>query len=278
LTRHFPGNMAEQGLYLGLPLLLLLTVVVGAGRRRALVRISAVAGLIALVLSLGPLLHVAGHVVGWLPDVALFKLPLLWAAMPARFALYVTLAAAVLVAVGLAGARRSRWPRLGGWAAAVVSVAVLAPAPVAARWWRPVPAAVTSDALARAVSPGSTVISLPFWNFSDDGVYAQAASGFSYNLVDSWLQTVPVPYAGLDRWQALSEWQLTPGQGASLERRLCALHIGYAAVWPDGWRPKWLLWALHLHPVQVGGVLVYRMPPCRGPEVLHRSRVRRSSV
>jgi hypothetical protein len=161
---------------------------------------------------------------------------------------------------------------------AALSLAVLAPARVAALWWRPTPPAITSGALARAIPRHSTVVALPFWNYLDDGLVAQSDSDFSYGLVDRWLQTVPAPYLGLADWSPAREWQLTPTQGVTLEHKLCALGIGYAVVWPHDWHSNLLLWVLHLRPVRADGVLVYRMPRCRGPRLRRAGLVRGHSA
>lgn len=102
VSRHFSGLYHEATGYVGLPLLLVLAwvVITRPGDRR--VAVAAVMGALLLVLSFGPELHVAGeawHVpMPWLP---IGSLPLIEHAVPARLTLYMWLAIAVLVAIGV---------------------------------------------------------------------------------------------------------------------------------------------------------------------------------
>src|SRR5205807_2694857 len=105
-------------------------------RRDPRVRFFALLGLIAFVLSLGPTLKVAGHVTGVpLPGRVLQHLPVLAATFPYRYALFVVLAAAVLVAIGFDRLHAEVEVRRGRRTAAVVvgvvavaSLFLLAPA------------------------------------------------------------------------------------------------------------------------------------------------------
>ena len=160
----------ENGTYVGVPLLVALVVGVVALRRRPLVRFCAVMGAIALVLSLGPQLHVDGHRTGiplpyWVPA----HLPLLENAVAARWITYFWLFAALLLTLLLdalqtrlrAGTRRWRW--LPPWVVCgVVAVAVLVP--LVPSWPYPaqavqVPAWFTSQA--RSLPVGTTVMVYP---------------------------------------------------------------------------------------------------------------------
>ena len=106
------GGTIENGFYLGLPLLVLLCYFVIRYRRVPLVATAAVIGLVAFVLGLGSRLTVAGKVVGIpLPFAVFTRLSILQNLEPARLSLYVQLAAAVIVAVGLDRTRTYGWRR-----------------------------------------------------------------------------------------------------------------------------------------------------------------------
>jgi hypothetical protein len=114
-TRHFKNYADEQGAYIGLPLLFILGVFFRAGWERPLVRFLALGLAIVVVASLGPILLIGGHFSGLaLPWYAAMKLPLLSAAEPDRFALFMWLIIAIVASFWLAeprsadGARRSR--------------------------------------------------------------------------------------------------------------------------------------------------------------------------
>jgi hypothetical protein len=106
------GGTIENGFYLGFPLLVLLCYFVIRYRRVPLVATATVIGLVAFVLGLGSKLTVAGKAVGIpLPFTVFTRLSILQNLEPARLSLYVQLAAAVIVAVGLDRTRAHGWRR-----------------------------------------------------------------------------------------------------------------------------------------------------------------------
>src|ERR1700722_2118873 len=95
------GNLSENGTYLGVPLLIVLVVIARKLKRDPMVMTMLFAGFSAWVLSLG------GHLaIGtWpspipLPGDLIAHLPLFDSTIPARYALYVVLAASIVVAIG----------------------------------------------------------------------------------------------------------------------------------------------------------------------------------
>ncbi len=117
VSSHFTGNGSEHGAYIGAPLVLfaILAVVLARRRRVTWVALAVAAG--AALLSLGPTLHVRGHITHlYLPDFVLEKLPLLHNLLPDRFASMTALGAGLLVALGLDELKHLRPPaRAGGW-------------------------------------------------------------------------------------------------------------------------------------------------------------------
>jgi len=106
------GGTIENGFYLGFPLLVLLCYFAIRYRRVPLVATATVIGLVAFVVGLGSKLTVGGKAVGIpLPFAVFTHLPILQNLEPARLSLYVQLAAAVLVAVGLDRTRAFGWRR-----------------------------------------------------------------------------------------------------------------------------------------------------------------------
>ena len=99
-SRHFVGNLGERDGYLGVPLVAVCLVAAWRDwHRRAWIAATAVA--VALALSLGPALVVAGRTVVDLP-FALDRLPALTLVLPSRLAVFVILAAICLVVPWLA--------------------------------------------------------------------------------------------------------------------------------------------------------------------------------
>jgi len=102
LTRvsdSFSGNISEWGGYVGLPLVVLLTVLAWRRRDDRVVRTVGLLAGVAWVLSLGPFLHVAGHNLYIpLPEAVVAGLPVLTNLLPTRISLFVFLFAGLLLA------------------------------------------------------------------------------------------------------------------------------------------------------------------------------------
>jgi hypothetical protein len=133
MSNEFSGFQHEATAYLGLPLLVLLVVVTVRRWDDLRVRVASVTGVLILVLSLGPWLHIGKeplHIP--LPWLALGKLPLLKHVLPGRFTVFVWLAVAVVVATVVARATRLAPRPAGRWLLAVgASLILLLPAPLA---------------------------------------------------------------------------------------------------------------------------------------------------
>ena len=110
------GNVIENGSYLGVPMLVLLTMLVGRFRRSIRMRFCAVMLLVCFVLSLGPRLIVNNVDTGFpLPFALLQNAPLLGSMLAVRISLYVDLFAALMVGIDLDCVIRGRPRRaLGG--------------------------------------------------------------------------------------------------------------------------------------------------------------------
>jgi hypothetical protein len=89
-------------LYLGIPLIVILTAIVVWLRKCGVIALAAVMAVIAFVLSLGSSLYVDQHNTGIpLPFAALSHLPIFDGIVAARFSLFTNLFAAIILAVGL---------------------------------------------------------------------------------------------------------------------------------------------------------------------------------
>lgn len=105
-----PPLIFENGSYLGLPLLALLVYLSIRWRHDSLIAIFAVVGGVAAILSLGTELQVGGHrVFGVMPFRILAHIPILQSLEPARFTLFVQLAAVLILARGMDRVWREGW-------------------------------------------------------------------------------------------------------------------------------------------------------------------------
>lgn len=257
LSHHFGGNLAEQTAYLGLPLLLVVAAFAYTNWADPAVRLLSLLLAAAVTLSLGPDLRIGGHALLWLPGSLVFHLPVLEDALPARFALYSSLICAAMVALWLARPwPTSRWR----WAAVGLCLLSLAPSTAGNLWWQRTPPAVAHNDLARVIPPGATVISLPFWRVDDRALYAQAVADMRFRLIDRWLQVVPSSETGVAEAPLLEARRVTAAEVPAFERDLCALGAQYAIVWNDAPGRAAYLAALHVTPLRIDHLLVYRLP------------------
>jgi hypothetical protein len=112
------GSLSENGMYLGIPLLVTLAAFTIAFRRRSILVLCVAVGACTWLLSLGPRLTVDRHTTAVrLPFDALYHLPFVQDMLPIRFSLMTVLFAAGAFAVGLDMLR----DRIAGGPAAVAS-------------------------------------------------------------------------------------------------------------------------------------------------------------
>ncbi|MFM8612512.1 MAG: hypothetical protein ACKOD0_07450 [Actinomycetota bacterium] len=180
----FTSSLAERGAYIsvfGVLVLMALFVVRDGRPARCLVP---VLGLAAFVLSLGPVLHVAGIEFSVpLPSAAFIVTPVMEYAVSGRFGLFLALAVALGSALLLA-ARPRQW-----WATALVAGACLVLVPdLASPRWAPAetPAALRST---EVVPAGARVVLLPV----TEGMRWQAVTGYRYTQVGGYTGVILPP-------------------------------------------------------------------------------------
>lgn len=184
LTSGFSGTDGELGSYLGVPLI---CVLIWAGwrlRRRAL--FPAFLLTCAVILSLGPRLHVAGHDTAiYLPWILPNQIPFLENAVPDRFNLFIWLAAAVLFVLLIDDLRarpfRGR-PALGLAICAVALVPVvpsLAPSETTV-----LPRVIGNASVFRHRLPGVRIVLITPVNNGQLAMYAEAESDFAYRIAE----------------------------------------------------------------------------------------------
>lgn len=189
LSSHFSGLTHEADAYLGIGLIVLLAVFVGRHWNDLRVRIAAIVGLVALVLSLGPNLVIAGKNTGWpLPWHALQSLPLFENALPSRLVVFMWLAVAVLIGIAVDSALawhewRKTAPRL-----VAIAVALLAIVPAALPVSNVSVPAFFQHTQQDGVADGSTLLVAPF--FTDgagaDPMLWAAVAGDSFRMPEAY--------------------------------------------------------------------------------------------
>lgn len=152
------SNDAENTAFLGAPLILFLAIYAFATRSRFSGAVAAF-GLVALILSFGPLLTISGVNTAWMPWSLATQVPGLDHALPGRFSLFVFIAACVLVADAIA--RKV----VRGWITGVlVAASFVLMVPSLSTLAFPTPAPVSEFAeedLDDVVTEGESVLVLP---------------------------------------------------------------------------------------------------------------------
>jgi hypothetical protein len=275
VTGAFTGNVSENDAYVGVPLILLLVVATVMGRRRPLVRWAAPMTVLAALLSMGPRLHVAGHVTSIpLPWAVVGHLPLFESAVPSRLMLLAFLGVALLLADLVSAAARAAPRRRAAWCAAIAVALV----PLVPRWPYPstearVPAFFQPGGAAAHLAPGSVVLVTPFSNhLSSVAMLWQATAGYTFRMPEG-EAFVPGPSLGpppshlqatltaLDRGEAVPS---SPEDRALTLRELSALGVETIVAGPSAGHDgtvRYLTSVLGRSPVRSGDVDVWRGVP-----------------
>jgi hypothetical protein len=193
---NFTGNVAENGAYVGLPLLVLFAAGLVAGWRRPAIRWVGLMTLIVAVLSLGPHLHVNGNVTPiWLPWAAVAQLPLVGSALPARLMAIAFLGFGIVAAGAFTIARTPAKRFTTGFLlfAGLLAIAPSLPYPSAPAT---TPAFFRPGGDVERIDHGAVVLITPFSSKqSTDAMYWQAVANYRFKMPEGDAFT-PGPYLG----------------------------------------------------------------------------------
>ncbi len=265
LARRFPGNNAERGGYLGVPLL---AIVVLYARARAATPsgfflIAAFA--LASVASLGAKLSVAGRRSFPLPWALVGRWPLFDNVLPERLAVYVSLVTAVIAALWIA----ARPPGPLRWLLPGLAILAIVPNPAAGAWDThfTVPAFFTANAYRACLRPNENILPLPVSAESESMLW-QAVSGYRFRMAGGYIAPSPpesvVASPGVAR--LIKGDALPPNPAGTLAAYIKANDV--TAVVVDARDAKRWEGALDriAKPQTLGGVLLYeltaRVPRC----------------
>jgi hypothetical protein len=270
IAERFTAGLSEEGAYLG-PLLLLVALF---GVRLARTRMGGLLlgslGLI-LVASLGPVLRIAGTERGPLPWAVTEHLPFVRMALPARFMLYAWLILGLVAAMWLAAPIRQSWARWGKWIVAGLCVAALLPN-LSLPLWKArsdTPAFFATDLHREHLLPGRNTLVIPFASNGYSMLW-QAETGMAFPMAGGYIACrIPPQY---QRWSIVATFlskRALPGHEDQLRAFLGHLDVANVVLHPRAEGP-WdeVFGALPVRPVEVGGILYYRVPD----DVLDRYR------
>jgi hypothetical protein len=197
ISKHFNIGTQEQDAYIGLPLLVMVWMFARESDRQPRGHFLVLLWLVFLLLSFGPRLWVAGHyspIV--LPWMLVVNLPLLGAALPGRFALFVSLMSAVIAAYWIAAPGAPRWRLALGVLACVSLAPSLHP-------WRAMPtSAFFAPGRVQAVlGPNPRILILPF-AINGPSSFWQQENQFGFTQTGGYLGFPP---AAMQKYKAVGE-------------------------------------------------------------------------
>jgi hypothetical protein len=269
-TRHvvqsFPGNDAERGAYLGVPLLAIVALFGLKRWRSAGARFLLAAFVLAIFFSFGVWLTIDGHRALRLPWTFVINAPLLENVMPVRLMVYASLAAGVMVALWAASDVRPRWLKIG-----LTGLAVLALVPNVSwsAWARTpqVPRLFTTSLYKSCLGKGENVLLLPFGT-DGDAMLWQVSSNFWFDDAGGYISPFPpTGYTELNGIRRIALEGIPPEVTTNDVLQLVRLENVTSVVVDARARSLWApVLRAFARPQVVGGALIYRLfgaPPMR---------------
>jgi hypothetical protein len=184
IQQHFVSTGAEQGAYLGLPLLAIVALTL-VRRRTRMQNLLLAAGVVVGVAAMGTTVRVNGRDVGTGIWRVISGAPFVRYALPIRLSMYVALFAALLCALWLAEPSRRNWERWGRWVLAALVVITLLPNPSKRLWAADTPTSTFFDdagAVDRVLRPGQVALVTPYGPAGWSMLW-QAQNDFRYRMV-----------------------------------------------------------------------------------------------
>lgn len=266
ISNRFPGNLAENGAYLGLPLIAIFVAFVVQRWRTVAGRVLLVLAAVAALWMLGPRLSIAGPTPIRLPAAVFNHLPVLNQVAPVRIAMYLALTVSVAAAFWLSHAGGRAVYR---WGLAALSVVFLIPNTRAVQPVTNAPLFHTRVVLPTLFSTNlyrhylhrdEIVLPLPFGKAGESALW-QAQTHMYFRTASGQLNAPPTIYARepiFDQLLRNAPEQMAPGE---LRSFIVSLHVS-AVVVDARHAERWLtvLARLRLAPVRAGGLLVYDVP------------------
>lgn len=262
IADRFAAGLSEEGAYLG-PLLLVVLLFAARAWRTLAGRL--LLGSLALIVlaSLGPALRLAGTRTIPLPWALTTYIPLVRMALPGRFMLHAWLVLGVVVALWLAAPSLRPWARRGKWALASLCIAALLPNLSLPLWHArtDTPTFFSTDLHRRYLEPGRNTLVIPFASNGFSMLW-QAEAGMAFPMSGGYIACrIPPEY---QRWAIVATFlskRRLPGHEDQVRAFLGHLDVANVVVDPRAEGP-WdrVFSALPVRPVEVGGILYYRVP------------------
>lgn len=191
---NFTGNPSEWNGYIGVPLLAITLFTVARSWRVPVVRVAGIMATLVTLLSLGPHLHVGGHVTSVpLPWWVAAKIPLIRDILPARLMVYAYLAVGLILAFALGRIAVTRAGVALAWAAVAVALIPLVPASPLRSLAVSEPPFFTTSAVT-VIPQGAVALSIPWPDVATtDAISWDSAARLRFRLIGGYFLGRPSP-------------------------------------------------------------------------------------
>ncbi|MGH7778540.1 MAG: hypothetical protein ACREQR_01765 [Candidatus Binataceae bacterium] len=259
LSDRFSANIAEQGVCLTLPLIVIAELWRRARWRTPEGKLGTLMLLAAIVASMGTVLKVLGKRTVPMPWALAAHLPFIAPALPIRFTLYAFLMLAIIAASWFASTKAGRGTKLVAAAAVIV---FMLPNPSAAFWTSPIntPAFFRDGTWQSYLRQDDIVLALPFERDGNSMLW-QATANMGFRMAGGYTSIIPFEFDRLPIIGFFAGARDLPEAAEQLKAFIASHQI--AAIVEDLTDPNFTTWSpvldqLGLSPVRAGGVLVYR--------------------
>jgi hypothetical protein len=261
ISTAFPGNIFEQGACLGFPLLAITAIWSRRHRGEFIQKLLLATIALSCILAVGPFLQIAGHPVFPMPWLLIEKLPVLRSALPVRLVMFAFLALAVIFSMWLSDPLTGSTEKVIGTLATLI---MLMPNPSASFWATraTLPAFFRDGSSARLLTADDVVLPLPFGQKGMSMLW-QAASGMNFKMASGLTGLQPIE---IRRWPMVNVFFGSPDvPEPDLQLKAFIANVGITAIIvdaSDSRAPQWkrMLSSLDIVPLEVAGVLLYRIP------------------
>lgn len=267
ISRQFLGNPSEQLGYVGAPLALITAIAARNMWHDAAARPFIICLILALILTLGDSLHIAGIAMAPLPWLLIGKLPLIANALPARLMIFADLFIGIICAIWLS---RLAHRRLGDAALAAALILTL-PASRTSRgadtnWHSPTPTATLfqSDLYRNDIARNAIVLFLPFTPTRNDALFWQTITNGYFRTINGYGDFTPPELAASPAVAILQSPNPIATTGNIAQINLFLTHNDVSAIIiPAAMRPQWagFFLAAGWQPQDIDQLTIFTRPP-----------------
>jgi hypothetical protein len=259
----FVAGLPEEGAFLAPFLVVALLFAVGRGRPGGAGR-AVLLGVfvLAVTLSLGPVLHVHGDASVWMPWSLALHVPVIRHALPARLIVYAWLALAVITAMWLARPSSRRWEAPARWGVAGLCLLSLVPN-VGQPLWRHrvnVPPFFADGMYRQYLPTDRPTLVIPFGSNGYSMLW-QAETDMAFPMAGGYIACeIPPSYARFGIVATFISKHRIPLSALQLKAFLGHMDVGAIVLDPAAPGPWGRVFrVLPVAPLDVGGIRLYRL-------------------